>query len=325
MKKLFSMVLITLIVLLSLTFCKKETVQNRLLHYYRIINAKKGLWVENLKTGTVISSNQHTPFYMGSIMRIPLLVTLYYQASKARANLYQKLPIGPAELVYGTGILQNNEDVKFYSMRELAKIMMYANDMTAMDVILKTLGIDNVKKALEEMKVTGIQINMDNNTVVKKLFELESDQYKFASPGMIRQEAIKKEKVIFAMDSSRLVNVYADTNTATPSALGTLFKKLIANELMPENFTKEVLEIMAMGAANNSLIYYALPAATTVQGASSLSQATMSNASVIMSEKAKMIFIFLSNFNRDGRSISLRRLAYISRLAYMSALPVIIE
>lgn len=334
MKKIIA-ITVVLGLLIGLVSCKKETMQDKLLHYYRLINAKKGIYVEDLKTGSSFSRNGDKKFYLGSSVRLPILIAVYYLANKNRLNLYEKIPVSNIQLVYGPGIIQKMftaPGVKYFSIKELVRIMMYSNDYTAADILINKIGIENLKKAFEEMKVTGIEITSDNNTILKKLFKLEEEKYKFMQPGQIRGEIIKKLKEgkksniynfshSYGIDISFFIRAYQGQNTATPKAFAQLLKKLYKNELFPENWTKEVLEV-ALNSNSDNLLSYQLPGNTEIYNASDVSPFIMNDAGIVIDKKVNMIFVLFTNYIKDVKALTLRRFIYISRLAYENYLKV---
>ncbi len=317
MKKCFAILISTLLIF---TFsCKEQSIQDRLLHYYRLINAKKGLKVINLKTNKSYGDNSFNKFYMGSMMRLPVLISAFYLAEKNRVNLEQRFAVGKLEIVYGPGILKHVSGlgVKFFSMRELARIMMQCNDATATDLIINAIGIENINKALKEMDINGITITADNNTIAKQLYGLTDDKYKYYKTGHIRDEILKQNKN--QKDESFYKKVYSSNNLATPESIAKLLKKLYNKKLFSKEKTKQVLELMK-SAIPDKLINFQMPKDTNVYTTGTFSNYLINDAGIIDNGKVKLIIVLFNNYNKDGKAITLRRFAFVTRLAYENAL-----
>lgn len=311
--------IILVLILTVFVSCKKETVKDKLMHYYRLINAKKGLKVINLNTKKSYGDNNFEKFYMGDMVRLPVLVSAYYLAEKNRLNLNQRFVIGKLEIVYGPGILKHVSDVgvKYFTIKELARIMMQCNDATATDTIIKAIGIENINKALQEMGITGINVTADYNTIAKQLYGLTDDKYKFYKPGQIRDEILKKDKKT-NKDETFYKNVYSANNLATPEAIALLLQKLYDNALFSKEKTKEVLELM-QNAVPNKLINFQMPEKSVVYTTGSYGKNLICDAGIIQDDKVKLAIVLFNNFNKDGRALTLRRFIYVSRLAYEKA------
>lgn len=317
MKKKIISILFIVMVFTSIS-CKKKTFKSTLLHYYRLIKAKKGIMVINLKNNSSFGYNQNKKFYMGSTMRLPLLAVLYHQAHKNRINLNQKIVVAFNDIAYGPGILKHvisRFDRRVFSLKDLAKIMMQSNDATATDLLIKAIKLENIKKALEEMNLSDIDINSDNTTITKKLFNLTEDKYKFYPPQMIKIEAEKKKDELLHKDTAFFINAYKDINTATPKALAKLLKLLSEKKLLPENFTNEILDIM-YNSSSRKLLSFQMPFTTKTHNAASFSSKIMNDAGIVIDSKVNMVFVMMANFIRDDAALTLRRFIYISRLAY---------
>jgi hypothetical protein len=192
---------------------------------------------------------------------------------------------------------------------------MYSNDVTATDTIINAIGIDNIKKSLEEMKISDISITMDNTSILKRLYGLDGDQYKFFRAFQVRAEVIKKDTDILSMDRNNVIKAYSNTNEATPKAIALMLKKLYNKELFNEVITKEVLNILS-NVNTEKLISLQMPSDSKVYSTTGIMPFELSDASIIIDNKTNFIFVLFTNFVRDPKPITMRRVWFISKLAY---------
>jgi beta-lactamase class A len=297
--------------------CKKQTIKDKLMHYYRLINADKGLMIYEFDTNKSYGDKTNEKFYMGSMMRLPVLVTAHYLADKNRLNLNQAFAIGKPEIVYGPGIIKNLVDagVKYFNINELLRFMMQNNDATAMDIVINVMGIENINKALEEMQIKGIKITADNNGIAKMIYGLKDDKYKYAKPGYIISEIQKKREQGFKLDLNASKKIFSQNNQATPNAIITLLKKLYRNELFNKEKTNQVLELLQT-VRPDKLISFQMPAKTNTYTTGTFSKMQINDAGIVVDDKVKFAIVMFCNFYKDKLPITLRRFVYITKLAY---------
>jgi beta-lactamase class A len=290
--------------------------------YYRLLSGDKGIYVENLSGDVVFSSNSDKKLFMGAMVRFPVLISLYYLASKNKISLMQAVGVNSFDVVYGPGVLKNLvlTGPKFFNLRELAAIMMQSNDATATELLIKTIGTEKINVALKEMGIEDISVNSDITTLLKEVFSLNTDEYKFKRAGQIKDEIEKKVAENQLPDISVFMRVFSGKNYATASSVAMLFKKLYKHQLFPDNFTKEVMELLE-NSSPDKLLKFQLPSSAKVYNTPAVCFTALSDGGVVVSKDVKMIFVLMTNYLKEDRGLNLRRFVYITRLAYESLLP----
>ena len=87
--------------------------------------------------------------YLGaSVIKLPLIMTLYADAAEARLSLDEVVGVG--ERVGGSGVLRDLEDVDRMSLRDLAALTMTVSDNTATNRLIERIGIERVNARLDE-------------------------------------------------------------------------------------------------------------------------------------------------------------------------------
>ena len=122
-----------------------------------------GIAVIDLTSGTLYGVNLNASSRAASVNKLPILVTLYQEASAGKVNLDQSVTIGDDDVQhYGTGIIQDQDSPRIYSLRELAALMIELSDNTAAYVLEQYVGQAAVQANLQHwgLKQTSMADNL---------------------------------------------------------------------------------------------------------------------------------------------------------------------
>jgi beta-lactamase class A len=86
-------------------------------------------------------------FLAASVIKLPLVMTLYLDAAAGRWSLEDRIPVG--ERVLGSGVLRDLRDVEEMSVRDLASLTMGVSDNTATNRLIDLVGTDRVNEMLD--------------------------------------------------------------------------------------------------------------------------------------------------------------------------------
>ena len=87
-------------------------------------------------------------YFSASVIKLPLVMTLYADAAAGRLSLEERMPVG--ERVSGSGVLRDLRDVGPLSLRDLATLAMTVSDNTATNRLIERIGVDRVNARLDE-------------------------------------------------------------------------------------------------------------------------------------------------------------------------------
>lgn len=82
-----------------------------------------------------------------SVIKLPLVMTLYEDAAAGRLSLEERVPVG--ERVEGSGVLRDLVDVVVLSLRDLAALAMTVSDNTATNRLIERIGAERVNERLD--------------------------------------------------------------------------------------------------------------------------------------------------------------------------------
>ncbi len=87
-------------------------------------------------------------YLSASVIKLPLMMTLYADAAAGRLSLEERVPVG--EHVDGSGVLRDLVDIGPMSLRDLAALAMTVSDNTATNRLIERIGMDRVADRLRE-------------------------------------------------------------------------------------------------------------------------------------------------------------------------------
>lgn len=154
---------------------------------------------------TLLANQPDSPYPAASVIKVPLVMTLYADAADGRIDLAEEVATG--ERVDGSGILRDMRDVGALSLRDLAAAMMVLSDNTATNRVIERLGLERVTARMTEWGIV-------NTALKRKMYDFEA-----AKRGL--------------------------ENVATPSDLVALLARLVAGGCRDRATSDAVLAIMA--------------------------------------------------------------------------------
>jgi beta-lactamase class A len=87
-------------------------------------------------------------FPAASVIKLPLVMTLFAEAAAGRLSLEERLAVG--ERVTGSGVLSHLADVESMSLRDLAALAVTVSDNTAANRLIELLRPERVNERLDE-------------------------------------------------------------------------------------------------------------------------------------------------------------------------------
>ena len=87
-------------------------------------------------------------FPSASVIKLPLVMTLYADAARGLVDLDERVSIG--ERVDGTGVLRHVREVERLSLRGLATLAIIVSDNTATNRLIERIGVDRVGDRMRE-------------------------------------------------------------------------------------------------------------------------------------------------------------------------------
>ena len=92
--------------------------------------------------------NEDEPFPSASVIKVPLVMTLYADAARGLLDLDERVAVG--DRVDGSGVLRHMRDVERLSLRDLAMLAIVVSDNTATNRLIERIGLARVGERMNE-------------------------------------------------------------------------------------------------------------------------------------------------------------------------------
>jgi beta-lactamase class A len=105
-----------------------------------------GAFVSDAEGQALFCENEDELFPSASVIKLPLVMTLYADAARGLIDLDERVPVG--ERIDGSGVLRHMRDVDRLSLRDLAMLAIIVSDNTATNRLIDQIGVERVGERL---------------------------------------------------------------------------------------------------------------------------------------------------------------------------------
>ncbi|HEV3236771.1 MAG TPA: serine hydrolase, partial [Gemmataceae bacterium] len=121
---------------------------------------KVAVAVKNLFSGESYYLNADEPMPTASLIKFPVLLELYQQASEGKVKLTDSVALKMDDKVPGSGILTDHfSEGASFPLRDAARLMIAFSDNTATNLVLDKVGIKAVNERMEAWGFPNTKIN----------------------------------------------------------------------------------------------------------------------------------------------------------------------
>ena len=183
-----------------------------------------GYSVRNLETGEHLERRGDETFPTASLIKVPILVTVFDLVAKGELRLDDQLTVLKIDKVPGAGELQNLHDNVLLTVRDAAWLMITLSDNTATNLLLDRIIIRRVWDRMEALGLPHTKVH---------------------SKAFLRNSSV-------AMDSS----VKYGLGVSTPNEMARLFALLAAGKAVNASADSTMLDFLAHNADHEEMQRY---------------------------------------------------------------------
>ncbi|MDH5803687.1 MAG: class A beta-lactamase [Gemmatimonadota bacterium] len=229
-------------------------------------DGRVGVAAIHLETGRSVYLNGDEPFPMASTYKVPIAVQLFSRIEAGEISLDTMIEIQPHDLHPGSGTLTSlfDDPGVILSLRNLVELMLLISDNSATDLVLDAAGgADAVTSKMRSLGLDGINVARPTIGLIGDwlgVYDLgPRDEWTREGFGA-RAEAVSeedREAAALAFDSDL-------QDTATPRHMAELLKGIWNRELMSEENSALLVDIMTRSTTGRNRIRGFLPRGTDV-------------------------------------------------------------
>ena len=132
-----------------------------------------GVAATQLATGRHIGYREHELFPTASVIKLPLLVTLYEDAIAGRIDLSERVTYRDDTKVAGSGVLQYLDDGLAPTLRDLSVLMMSVSDNTATDLLFDRVGKARIEATMDRLGLVSTRVPFDIREMLMELVDMD--------------------------------------------------------------------------------------------------------------------------------------------------------
>lgn len=247
----------------------RERLQNEVARLAATAGGKVGVSALHLESGQSVSWSGEEPFPMASAYKVPIAVQWLRLVDQGQASLDQMVTLRQSDLHPGSGILSDMLDDPgvALSTRNLLELMLLISDNSATDLLLRAAGGPQaVTSRVRELGLEGLRVDRPTLNLIADwagVTNLPSEEE--LSPGVIRK-LMEEYEARPEEERRRAAGAFdADPrDTSTPEDMVRLLEKLWRGELLSQESTALLLDIMTRCQTGENRIKGLLPPGTVV-------------------------------------------------------------
>lgn len=121
---------------------------------------KVAVAVKHLKSGESYYLNADDAMPTASLIKLPVMVETYWQASEGKADLKTTLTLKKDDRVPGSGVLTPHfSDGATFPLKDAVRLMIVFSDNTATNLVLDQIGIPSANERMAKLGLKGTKIN----------------------------------------------------------------------------------------------------------------------------------------------------------------------
>lgn len=265
-----------------------------------------GVAATYLPTGRHVGYREEETFPTASVIKVPILVTLYEAALAGEVDLAERVTYRADTKVPGSGVLQDLDDGLVCTLRDLAVLMITVSDNTATDLVLARLGKERVEAAMTRHGLESVRLPFSIQELLYELAGLDP-----SAPGQY-EEARRRLRRIEGDGGRALDPLRSDR--ASPRDLCRLFELLESRAILDDDACAAILDINQRQKFGD-IIPSRLPRGTITAHKTGSLKGVRNDAGIVYGPKGPYAVAIMSRGMPD-ETLGARSLAEISLALY---------
>ena len=195
-----------------------------------------GVSATQLATGRHLGYREDQLFPTASVIKLPLIVTLYEDALAGRIDLSERVVYRDETKVAGSGVLQYLDDGLDPTLRDLAVLMMSVSDNTATDLLFDRVGKARIEATMDRLGLSSIRVPFDIREMLMELVDMDHSK-----PG--GYEELRRLLRVSAGSGGRSM-IPDQADRTTPADMCRLLELLESRAILDDEACTAIIELM---------------------------------------------------------------------------------
>ena len=209
--------------------------------YISEIDASFGISIKHLKTQEEVNIQGDRLFQMASVVKVPIIATLFNLAQKGEIDLNQRIEMLEENHVPGSGVFKAMDSGIEPTIKDLATMMIIVSDNQATDKLLELVG--GAAAVEEKMQNIGLG-NIHIKHTIWELLSLSAGKSPHPYSVELAEEVIEDleegnydwESIVFQKST--------ESNTSTPKDMTSLMEKIAMSDFVSKECSSAIHEIL---------------------------------------------------------------------------------
>ena len=215
--------------------------QQKIESYIDNIDATFGIYIKHLGTNEEANIKENELFQMASVVKVPVLVTLYEKVYKGEIDLDERIKLVEEDYVPGSGIFQEMKHGIEPTIKDLATMMIIVSDNLATDKVLSILGGTlQVEQKMHQLGLSNIYMKHTIWELLSLSAGIPSQPYSLQLFDEIIRRLIDDEydwnSIVF-QDST-------ENNVSSAKDMSLLLEKIALGDIVSKECSEEIREIL---------------------------------------------------------------------------------
>lgn len=214
-----------------------------------------GVAATDLRSGRHLGHREEELFPLASVIKLPVLVTLYEEVLAGHADLGERVVYRAESKVPGSGVLQDLDDGLTLTLRDLAVLMMTVSDNTAAELLTTRLGKPRVENVMRRYGLRTIRMPLGVRALLYELVDLD-----WSLPGQYDEA---RARLRASSGSGGRAVIPEESDRSSPRDLCRLMELLEERAILDPPACDDILDILKRNKSD-SRIPALLPKGTVV-------------------------------------------------------------
>lgn len=238
---------------------------------------EEGIVIKDLSTGWRISINEKKLFPAASLVKLPIMTSLFSMAEGEGLDLKEEIVLTNKNKALGSGILKNYCAGSAFNIENLIEIMIVESDNTATNMLINNIGF-------EAFNVYFKRIGLNDTNLSRKMMDFKS-----------RKIGLE--------------------NFTTAGDFAYLLEKIYRKKLVNKDYSQRCLAILKKQKIRDR-IPALLPVDTVVAHKTGLEKGICHDTGIVFTPEGDFLICVLTRHNYNVSRLSKRFIAKISRQIY---------
>lgn len=217
-----------------------------------------GIVIKDLSTGWEIAINEDKLFPSASLVKLPIMASLFSLSEEKGLDLKQRLTLKNRCRVLGSGRLKDYALGSEFNIEDLIEIMVEESDNTAANMLIDYLGFDALNNNFKKL-------GLNNTNIARRMMDFKN-----------RKNGVE--------------------NFTSASDLAYLLEEIYNKRLINKSFSRKCLEILERQKIRDR-IPARLPASALVANKTGLERGVCHDAGIVFTPKGDFIVCVLTRYN----------------------------